>query len=142
LNPRAVENIEHNISLNTLVGTKALRMDWNDTRTWPQDQVDYIIGSDLVYQKSLVPLLAGVLLKLVRPGGTFFYVAPKSGRDGLNEFIKEMKKICTGWEEEEAADELISNPLTNQDDEECFVHFQELSTLTFVLYTFPFPKGP
>ena len=135
-----MENIQHNISLNKLsTNTEALRMDWNDTSTWPKETVDYVIGSDLIYQKSLVPLLVGVIQKVIKPGGTFYYVAPAAEdgpRDGLKEFINEMKEVSTNWNEVPATDDMISNPLANLDEEECFLHFQELSTLSFVLYEF------
>jgi hypothetical protein len=50
-----------------------------------------MVGSDLIYQKLLVPLLVGVVvLRLLKPGGTFLYVAPDTGRDGSEEFIDRM----------------------------------------------------
>ena len=138
LNPQTVENIDHNIELNNVTKTvKGMRMDWCDKSTWPTEKLDYVIGSDLIYQKSLVPLLTKVVLELLKPGGTFFYVAPDTGRDGLDEFIQVMKKKCPDWKQQTAPAEYHANPLTNGDDEECFLHFQELSSLTFILYEFP-----
>jgi predicted nicotinamide N-methyase len=137
LNPQTVENLEHNIQLNKFENVKAMRMDWCDKSTWPKEKLDCVIGSDLIYQKALVPLLSGVVQDLMNPGGTFFYVAPDTGRDGLDEFIQQMKKTCPGWKEEEAPTEYHCNPLTNEDDEECFLHFQELSSLKYILYEFP-----
>ena len=148
LNPNAVDNIQHNITINNLSkNTEGLRMDWNDASTWPAEQVDVAVGSDLIYSKSLVPLLTDVIVKVTKPGGKFYYVCPdpESGpRDGLHEFISTMKKeVCRNdsslWSEQPATSDLISNPLTSQDEEECFLHFQELSTLSFVLYEFQIP---
>lgn len=137
LNPQSVENLEHNISLNDLQNNAtALKMDWCDKSTWPNEKLDYVIGSDLIYQKSLVPLLVEVVQGLLKPYGTFYYVAPESGRDGLVEFIDRMKDICSEWKTEIAPPELHSNPLANGDDEECFLHFQELSSLTYCLHQF------
>lgn len=137
LNPKTVQNLEHNIDINGLQkNTKASIMDWSDKATWPNGDVQYVIGSDLVYQKTLVPLLVSVILGTLRAGGKFFYVAPDSGRDGLNEFIEEMKKHSHVWEQQVAPKEYTSNPLTSNDDEECFLHFQELSSLTYILYEF------
>lgn len=137
LNPLTVENIDHNIKLNRLKDTEALRMDWLDRDTWPKQSIDVVVGSDLVYQKSLVPLLSSVVLELLSSGGVFYYVAPKTGRDGLETFIDQMKRKCPGWVQTDAPKEYYANPLSSGDDEECFLHFQELSTLKFILYEFP-----
>jgi protein-L-isoaspartate O-methyltransferase len=141
LNPQTVENLQHNIELNGFQEfVSAICMDWSDTSTWPEERVDVLIGSDLIYQKSLVPLLTSVVMGALKPGGSFFYVAPDTGRDGIDSFIETMKSKCPGWSEKVAPKEYHSNPLTNQDDEECFLHFQELSSLTYMLYEFPIPK--
>lgn len=139
LNPLTVENIDHNIKLNGLKNAEALRMDWCDRETWPEEKLNFVVGSDLVYQKSLVPLLSSVIMELLSSGGVFYYVAPETGRDGLESFINQMKKNCPGWVQTNAPKEYYENPLINGDDEECFLHFQELSTLKFVLYEFPIP---
>jgi predicted nicotinamide N-methyase len=136
LNPKTVENLDHNISLNGLCNTTAIKMDWCDKSTWPDEKLDFVIGSDLIYQKSLVPLLVDVVLGLLKPKGKFYYVAPDSGRDGLEEFIDRMKEACSDWKMQIAPKELHSNPLINGDDEECFLHFQELSSLTYCLHEF------
>ncbi len=136
LNPQSVENLEHNITLNGLQNTTAIKMDWCDKSTWPEEKLDYVIGSDLIYQKSLVPLLVEVVLGLLKPNGRFYYVAPESGRDGLVEFIDRMKEVCSECKTVIAPTEFHSNPLSNGDDEECFLHFQELSSLTYCLHEF------
>lgn len=142
LNPLTVDNIEHNINLNDLTNAQALRMDWCDKETWPKDEIDIVVGSDLIYQKSLVPLLSSVVFELLgKKGGFFYYVAPDSGRDGLDTFIEEMKAKCPGWVQTDALKEYYENPLTSGDEEECFLHFQELSTLKFILYEFPVPPS-
>ena len=86
----------------------------------------------------LVPLLKSVIERTVKPGGTFLYVCPDTGRDGLDEFINEMKTLCPNWTERVAPKEYHSNPLVNGDDEECYMHFNELFQKTFMLYEFPF----
>lgn len=158
LNPQTVKNLQHNVELNRLTDTvEALVMDWDDRSTWPTKTgstnsysqtdgadeppqtalCDVVLGSDLIYQKALVPLLKSVILGTVKPGGTFLYVAPDTGRDGMDEFLQEMKALCPGWTERVAPPEYIANPLTNGDGEECFLHFQELHQSTYMLYEFP-----
>ena len=75
LNPQTVDNVKHNIELNNLGDlSSAIRIDWEDKSTWPSEPLDYVIGSDLIYQSSLVPLLVHVILGLLKPGqpGTAF----------------------------------------------------------------------
>jgi len=140
LNPQTVENLQYNVKLNEVQDfVEASRMDWDDKATWPDKRVDFVIGSDLIYIKSLVPLLTSVILGTVKPGGKFLYVCPDTGRDGLDAFVETMKIKCAGWVEQVAPKEYHTNPLTNEDDEECFLHFQELSSLTYMLYEFPIP---
>lgn len=140
LNPQTTENLQYNVELNEVQDfVEASRMDWDDKSTWPKERVDFVIGSDLIYIKSLVPLLTSVIFGTVKPGGKFLYVCPDTGRDGLDAFVEAMKKKCPGWVEQVAPKEYHANPLTNEDDEECFLHFQELSALTYMLYEFPIP---
>lgn len=140
LNPQTVENLQYNVELNEVQDfVEASRMDWDDKSTWPEERVDFVIGSDLIYIKSLVPLLTSVIFGTIKPGGKFLYVCPDTGRDGLDAFVEAMKKKCPGWVEQVAPKEYHANPLTNKDDEECFLHFQELSSLTYMLYEFPIP---
>jgi len=136
LNPQSVENLQHNVELNELTNTKAIVMDWIDESSWPSEKLDFVIGSDLIYQKSLVPLLVSVVQGLLKPSGKFFYVAPVTGRDGLEEFIDSMKAVCTDYNMQIAPQEYHANPLTSGDDDECFLHFQELSSLTYCLHEF------
>lgn len=136
LNPKSVENLKHNVELNELNNATSMVMDWVDKSSWPQDKLDCVIGSDLIYQKSLVPLLVTVVRGLLKPNGRFYYVAPQTGRAGLDEFIDSMKEVSTDYKMEIASKEYHINPLANGDDEESFLHFQELSTLTYVLHEF------
>ncbi|KAL7471716.1 hypothetical protein ACHAXS_012014 [Conticribra weissflogii] len=158
LNPETIDNIQYNIGLNAsntpakLVGSS---IDWGDETTYPSDEIDFVIGSDLIYQKDIVPLLKKVVTGLLstgldnddddvsnnnnktRFGGSFLYVAPEGGRDGLPEFINAMK--TEGFEcvsEEIAPGEYSENPLKNGDEEDCFLNFHELMGTVYVLYEF------
>mmetsp|Transcript_20218 Transcript_20218/g.34440 ORF Transcript_20218/g.34440 Transcript_20218/m.34440 type:complete len:499 (+) Transcript_20218:76-1572(+) len=146
LNPQTIDNIRHNIELNQCndVSTGS-SIDWGDVSTWPSEKLDYVICSDCIYQKDIVPLLKKVVTGLLKcndsdcgdGGGSFLYVAPDGGRDGLPEFIAAMKS--EGFEcvkEEIAPDEYRRNPLKSGDEEDCFLHFHELSSTVYVLYEF------
>ena len=148
LNPETIENIQHNIELNkssvdanaavTTTTTTASSIDWGDETTYPSNKLDYVICSDCIYQKDIVPLLKKVVTGLLNPDeGSFLYVAPEGGRDGLPEFIAAMKTEGFECVEEEIAPDVYrENPLKSGDEEDCFLHFHELASTVYVLYEF------
>ena len=75
---------------------------------------------------------------LLSEEGSFFYVAPEGGRDGLTHFIHEMKTdgFFPYVYETVAPPAYTMNPLKSQDEEDCFLHFHELASTTYVLYEF------
>jgi predicted nicotinamide N-methyase len=144
-NPATIRNIQHNISINAAKASyddwdqrvKASSIDWGDETTWPKEQIDFVIGSDLIYQKSIVPLLKKVVSGLIKDEGSFLYACPSDGRDGLAEFIETMKKEGFKCVSEEVAPDLYrSNPLSNGDSSEAFLHFYELPVTEYKLYEF------
>ncbi|KAL7529494.1 hypothetical protein ACHAWF_003000 [Thalassiosira exigua] len=159
LNPETVENIRHNVALNRLsreegdaeggagrathgeadrgVRVEAASIDWTDASTYPPEPLDYVVCSDCVYQKSVVPLLKNVVSALLKPNGTFLYVAPATGRDGLPEFVEAMSADEFERVRAEAAPESYrANPLRSGDEEDCFLHFHQLASEEYVLYEF------
>jgi hypothetical protein len=146
LNPTTVDNLQYNVDLNfenDNTNNKQQRViastiDWDDETTWPKEKLDFVIGSDLIYQASIVPLLKKVVMGLLKPeSGRFLYVAPDTGRDGLPQFIESMKSDgCELINVKKAPDESYTNPLSSGDDEDCFLHFNELAASTYILYEF------
>lgn len=149
LNPSTIRNLKYNIEINAnrsvtqsnvgpwLERVHASSIDWDDESSWPKEKVDFIIGSDLIYQKSIVPLLKKVVAGVLKPEGRFLYTCPSDGRDGLLEFIDTMKKQgfrCIS--EEVAPDSYRSNPLSSGDDDDAFLHFYELPVTVYKLYEF------
>ena len=137
LHPQTVENLNFNVELNDLSNTASARtIDWDDNSTWPAS-VDTIIGSDLIYSKSIVPLLKKVVLGLLQQNGSFYYVAPDTGRDGLDQFLHEIQEEGLVLQSKTIApSEYHENPLSSQDEEECYLHFTDLASWTYVLYEF------
>lgn len=151
-NPVTVENLKYNIDMNAnrpctksnssnagewLERVTATSIDWNDETTWPKEKMDYVIGSDLIYQKSIVPLLWKVVNGLIKDDGIFLYACPSDGRDGLQEFIDAVKKEGFNcYSQEVAPDMYRSNPLSNGDADEAFLHFYELPVTEYKLYEF------
>ena len=154
-NPTVVANLKHNIDLNqslwegatTVVDCRALAMNWQDSSTWPNEtRMDVVIGSDLIYQHDMVPLLLQTLQSL-RPR-RFYYAAPATGRQGQDEFLdglvqqQQHKGTFVLVSRQPAPSRYTTtNPLQSQDDEECFVHFHELGVAQFVLYEFQWMEG-
>jgi tRNA G37 N-methylase Trm5 len=140
LNPTTIENLQYNVTLNFQDSKRvvATAIDWDDATTWPTERLDYVIGSDLIYQASIVPLLKKVILGLLKPDtGRFLYVAPDTERDGLPHFIETMKRDgCSLIESQKAPEPFYSNPLLDGDEDMCFLHFNELSSSTYILYEF------
>lgn len=138
LNPATVDNARHNIGINKCRGTTARAIDWGDAATYPPGTLDYVLCSDCIYQKDIVPLLKRVVTGLLAPDrGAFLYVAPEGGRDGLPEFIAAMKGDgFTCVREEVAPEGYRENPLRSGDEEDCFLHFHELASTAYVLYEF------
>jgi len=139
LNATTVENLHYNVGLNEFSGTTttAAIIDWDDISTYPSQKMDIVLGSDLIYQKSIVPYLKKVVLGVLNEGGRFLYVAPNTGRDGLDEFIASMKHNGVQLVSQQVAPKAFhSNPLENGDDEDFFLHFHEVASSTYVLYEF------
>jgi Lysine methyltransferase len=152
LNPTTLDNLKYNIDLNQqrtcpsqtswMDRLQSGPINWEDPQTWPNEKIDFILGSDLIYQASIAPILKKVVLGLCQGQGTFLYVAPDTeseiGRDGLAEFIQLMTKTegCTLVSDRLAPQEYHANPLASQDDDLCFLHFHELSSGSYRLYEF------
>jgi Lysine methyltransferase len=172
LNHLTLQNLQHNVNINHVDSiASVVSLDWNeltnseDDKVWPWmvkstkmdvsseeelQGIDVLIGSDLVYQKEVVPILLQTIRKL-RPK-KFFYGAAGTNRDGHDLFIESLQDGQMTLVSSFPAPRIYrtTNPLYNQDDDECFIHFQDLLLLptengngsngygddTFILYEF------
>lgn len=68
---------------------RAVTLDWGDESTWEEaaPPVDVILAADVVYQANETSPLLHAILSLLKPGGSFFHVAPATERDGLEGFL-------------------------------------------------------
>lgn len=149
-NSATMENLQFNINLNSIRDNRgnedgsswadrvvALKMDWDDCSTWPTQPIDCIIGSDLIYQKSIVPMLKNIVHNILSEHGSFIYVCPTEGRDGLAEFIHAMNEYeFTCINQLTAPKEYKDNPLSDKDEESAFIHFHELPVTEYILFEF------
>jgi hypothetical protein len=114
-------------------------MNWQDPTTWPDEKLDYVIGSDLIYQSDMVQLLVQTVAGLLQrtKDARFLYVAPDTGRKGQENLVAALYQAGLELDvEREAPAAYSANPLSSQDEEECFLHFNELSSMRFKLYEF------
>ncbi|CAM9854943.1 unnamed protein product, partial [Hapterophycus canaliculatus] len=146
LNAETMANLEHNIELNrhqypagSEVRVRAVTLDWGDESTWEEASppVDVILAADVVYQAHETSPLMHAILSLLKPGGSFFHVAPVTERDGLEGFLAHNNS--SGFELVSATDappEFTQNPLISGSEDEYMVHFNELPSATFRLHEF------
>lgn len=161
--PRTVDNLQYNIDRNTtttqtntggIVTVEAKMMNWQDPNTWPKEPVDCLIGSDLIYQSDMVPVLIQTIVGLLQHHddndndnaetheeqneARFLYVARTDGqRLGHAEFLAGMESANFIRREYVAPmDFTLVNPLASQDDDLCYLYFHELATTQYTLYEF------
>lgn len=125
-----------------------MTLDWGDKSTWQEaaPPVDVILAADVVYQANETSPLLHAILSLLKPGGSFFHVAPVSERDGLEGFLAHLCGTADGREDRGSGFELVSateappefteNPLISGSQDEYMVHFNELPSTTFRLHEF------
>lgn len=132
-NPKTLSNLSYNIEKNQLGDSASSNvMNWKEQETWPVRQADIVIGSDLIYQDSMVETLFETVQSLnpLR----FFYVAGTQ-RQGHDRFISLMSEHYS-LEQIDCSPAMRKNPFEDQDDERCFLHFHELTTMELKLYDF------
>jgi len=140
-NPKTAENLQYNVEQNECqTNTETMIMNWQDESTWPSEKLDYVIGSDLIYQHDMVPLLVQTLKGLLKATGVFLYVAPATGRQGHDDFLAVMEPHFT-IVDKDASTDLLANPLASQDDDLCFLHFHELQSINYKLYEFQWKQS-
>lgn len=132
-NEKALSNLSHNIEANGLdQSASAHFMNWQEKGTWPVPQADILVGSDLVYQESMVDCLLETIRNL-KPARIFYVAGTR--RQGHDRFITKMQESYV-LDETAAPASVLGNPFEDQDDESCFLHFNELSSMEFRLYDF------
>ena len=109
-------------------------MDWADSSSWVDaGSWDVLLGSDLIYDSDIAPLLVDVVSSLLSPDGSFLMVCGKNrqGVDRLFSLFAERGFACA--QADPAPNSFLSNPLKSRDDKELKVHFNELEENSFGL---------
>lgn len=106
----ALRFIRVNSLMNGLSEPQLLLADW---RSFPETKrYDFIIGADILYEKTLHQDLAGVIERTVKPNGTVWLADP--GRDYALEFILLM--MDRGWSVRQVKVPVIYEKNTHQID--------------------------
>jgi predicted nicotinamide N-methyase len=104
-----------------------LRLDWQSQASSPLGQFDWIVGSDILYERQHPPIVARALARHLAPGGTIVVADP--ARPYLQAFADEMKKL--GFRHET----LIRNAFDTPVSKEIFLlAFQSNAAHNFRLY--------
>ncbi|ESS30466.1 ankyrin repeat-containing protein [Toxoplasma gondii GAB2-2007-GAL-DOM2] len=131
-----------------------LALDWTEKRTWPRvaegspkreaferdgeeketlQQFDFILGSDLLYDRKMLPPLVEVVASLLKkPAGTFYYVH-RLHRQGAGEFVDALRRRGLKCEERSPPEEYFSNPFVDKTNAEAELHLPEFSSRDFVM---------
>ncbi|RHY39028.1 hypothetical protein DYB38_002092 [Aphanomyces astaci] len=114
-------------------------VDWAKPNTYgPSGAFDVVIGSDLVYHKDIVPILAQVVDAILAPRGKFLHVA-STQRDSLVEFKEAMDARGFTCHAQVVPDAFKVNPLVGTNATNLFdLHFNEMED-TYCMYTFTKP---
>lgn len=101
---RSLENADYNIDLNHLKVVSSAsanqepekrveikKVNWSDKNSFPEEKSDILVGSDLVYDRNVLPLLVYTINEMLSESGMFYYVAPDQNRDGLAELESTLK---------------------------------------------------
>ena len=115
-------------------------LDWLNEATFPQEwigQTDVLIGSDLVYDKTLVQPLVNACGRLSKPQtGVFYYVTANTDRAGMDDFIKAMKEFFVLESRTTPPPEFLKNPLGDEKLELFELHLSELRDVKHTMLKF------
>lgn len=118
-------------------------VNWLDRATFPPQQAEVLLGSDLVYDSAILDILVPAIEQLLSPTGYLLYVAPITGRDGMAQLVERLASagiICV--EQVAVPDELYANPLQNGDEDAFVLYFYDLAAKApHTFYKFAFASN-
>lgn len=107
-----IDNEEVTVVLGEHCETSVRNVNWLNTETFPPEKADVILGSDLVYDSGILAILSTAVDALLNAGGSFLYVAPDDGRDGMDELVNALEqKGLRCINKKSCEEEVYANPL-------------------------------
>lgn len=157
-----LENARHNANINTrndslpeasnfvrvspVTGQETLiavrNVNWKDHQTFPEEKADIILGSDLVYDMGILDMLIPAIQQMLSPSGVMYYVAPITGRAGMDELVQRLAAVNIECQQILAVpDEYYSNPLVEGNEDNYILYFYDLSAKQpHLFYKFAFKQ--
>ena len=101
-------------------------VNWGNPASFPPEPVDVILGSDLVYDENILNVFVPALDGMLAPGGSFFYIAPITGRAGMHKLEETLaSRNFIAVEKFACPDRMYRSPLRDLDM--CVLHFYDLT---------------
>lgn len=120
------DNDENNIKY---IPMSIMNVNWINTDSYPTEQADILIGSDLVYDENVLSFLVPAVDNLLAPNGSFWYVAPITGRAGLIGLKGALESVGINCQREfTCPDAYYENPLVGENSsmDDAILHFYDL----------------
>jgi hypothetical protein len=103
-------------------------VNWLDPASFPPQQADVILGSDLVYDADILGCLIPAICAVLSPDGSLLYCAPDTGRLGMQQLEEALGRAGIECVEKFAAPAaFFRNPLLEADSDQFVLHFYDLS---------------
>ncbi|KAJ1439784.1 putative methyltransferase-domain-containing protein [Ochromonadaceae sp. CCMP2298] len=128
-----LRNAAHNVLLNncSYAGGAQVQVscvNWLDPTSFPPQQADVILGSDLVYDADILGCLIPAICAVLSPDGSLLYCAPDTGRLGMQQLQEALARAGIECVERfPAPAAFYRNPLLEADSDQFVLHFYDLS---------------
>ncbi len=112
-----------------LIPMSIMNVNWINFDSFPEEQAEILIGSDLVYDENVLSFLIPAVDKLLASNGSFWYVAPITGRAGMAGLKNALSTIGISCHREYSCPEAYyHNPLVgeNASMDDAILHFYDL----------------
>ena len=107
------------------------RVSWTDPNSFPPP-ADVLLGSDLVYDTAILGALKQAVAGMLAPGGTFYYIAPEEGRDGMEGLVNALADVGLQCVDSQPCPEaLFASPLVDVAGDEAAVSASDAFVLHF-----------
>jgi predicted nicotinamide N-methyase len=152
LHRRTLRNAAYNVALNGLLpqDVRVSTLDWatalidpssadleengkgSEGASFPhENEIDIILASDLIYDRDVLRLFCATAQRLLKPNGEGYllYVAPQSGRDGLDNLVAVLQEHQVELVGRVPTPErFYRNPMVGDDaDDQVVLHFYDFA---------------
>lgn len=94
--PEVPRFLDRNIELNQIRALKYINLDWRQAKLDEAEKFDWVVGSDILYERQQPALVADVMRRYLKKGGIGVLADP--GRPYLQSFADEMERRGLNYE--------------------------------------------